>query len=96
MADRRLAHLRAQVLGASQRHLNFRINFGLVIIIEAHCGMDLSQRKIRTLKVDFLRTPAVRDHLQSDFAHCGVGGIDPCGARSPGEIGGDVGVCIGK
>ena len=42
--------------------------------------MDLSQRKMRMLKVDFFRTPAVRDHIQSDFAHFGVGVVDPSGA----------------
>jgi len=82
LADWRLAHLRAQVLGASQRRLDFRIKFGLVVIVEAQRGMDLSQRKMRMLKVDFLGTPAVRDHIQSDFAHFGVGVIDPSGAAA--------------
>lgn len=82
MADWRLAHLPAQVLGASQRRLDFRIKLGLVIIIKTQRGMDLSQRKMRMLEVDFFRTPAVRDHIQSDFADFGVGVIDPGGAAA--------------
>jgi hypothetical protein len=57
--------------------LNLVVHLCLVIVIKAERGMDLRQRQMGMLKVDFLWTPSVGDHIHGNLDDFGVRVVDP-------------------
>ena len=46
-------------------------------VVAARQSVDLGQRQMRMLEVDFLRTPAMGDHVQRNLDELGVGLVNP-------------------
>jgi len=57
--------------------INLLIQPGLVIVIMAEGGMNLRQRQVRMLKMNFRRTPPVDDHVQCHLDNFGVRVVYP-------------------
>src|SRR5580658_4304864 len=53
------------------------IEFRLMIEVKGKRGVNLPQRKMRMLNMDFVRAPTVRDVVQHDFDNLDVGVVNP-------------------
>ena len=61
----------------TQAALYVFVHFGLMIIIVTESGMDLRQRKMGVLKMDFFGTPPVGDHVQGHLYDLGIRVVNP-------------------
>ena len=61
--------------------LNLGVHFCLMIEIVRERSVDLSQRKMRILEMNFLRTVSVREMVEHDFNNLDVCVVDPRHAR---------------
>ena len=69
-----------QLAGLTKRLLHGRIHLRFVVEVKPQSGVNLRQRKVGVLEMNFLRTPTVRDHVLRHFDNLGVRVINPSDA----------------
>jgi hypothetical protein len=69
--------LGSQFLNSPYLPLYFRIDLRLMVVVIGKGSIDLCQRKMWVLAMNFLRIPSIRDLIEHHFDDFGVRIVDP-------------------